>query len=195
GDELRPGDQGDGAAAHAVEERDQLRHRGHLGAQCGRDAQDHTGGQADDDDPPVVGVADLDQGGGHRERHTGAGDVVAAHGGLRAGQSHQPVDEHRERDDVEDCHEVVHQASPFFSTGLALNIPSIRSVTTKPPTTLSVPKISAMSRMICTPHGAPSSRVPSTTSAPSTTMPWMALVPDISGVCKVLGTLEMTVKP
>ncbi len=27
---------------------------------------------------------------------------------------------------------------------------------------------------------------------PSTTMPWMALVPDISGVCSVLGTLEIT---
>ena len=26
-------------------------------------------------------------------------------------------------------------------------------------------------------------------------MPWIALVPDISGVCKVLGTLEMTAKP
>ena len=27
---------------------------------------------------------------------------------------------------------------------------------------------------------------------PSTTMPWIALVPDISGVCSVFGTLEMT---
>ena len=27
---------------------------------------------------------------------------------------------------------------------------------------------------------------------PSTTMPWIAFVPDISGVCSVLGTLEMT---
>ena len=27
---------------------------------------------------------------------------------------------------------------------------------------------------------------------PSTTMPWIALVPDISGVCSVLGTLEIT---
>ena len=30
---------------------------------------------------------------------------------------------------------------------------------------------------------------------PSTTMPWIALVPDISGVCSVLGTLEMAAKP
>ena len=27
---------------------------------------------------------------------------------------------------------------------------------------------------------------------PSTTIPWIALVPDISGVCSVLGTLEIT---
>ena len=26
-------------------------------------------------------------------------------------------------------------------------------------------------------------------------MPWMALVPDISGVCRVLGTLEITANP
>ncbi len=26
-------------------------------------------------------------------------------------------------------------------------------------------------------------------------MPWIALVPDISGVCSVFGTLEMTAKP
>lgn len=26
-------------------------------------------------------------------------------------------------------------------------------------------------------------------------MPWMALVPDISGVCSVFGTFEMTAKP
>ena len=26
-------------------------------------------------------------------------------------------------------------------------------------------------------------------------MPWMALVPDISGVCSVLGTFEMTANP
>ena len=26
-------------------------------------------------------------------------------------------------------------------------------------------------------------------------MPWMALVPDISGVCRVLGTFEITAKP
>ena len=74
-------------------------------------------------------------------------------------------------------------------------MPSMRSVTRKPPITLSVPKINAMNAMMRTPQPASAGRLPSTISAPSTTMPWMALVPDISGVCSVLGTLEMTANP
>ena len=72
-----------------------------------------------------------------------------------------------------------------------LNIASIRSVTRKPPTTLIVPKATAMtsSSLSSEPAARPSisSRMP-----PRTTMPWIALVPDISGVCSVFGTLEMT---
>ena len=30
---------------------------------------------------------------------------------------------------------------------------------------------------------------------PTTTMPWIALVPDMSGVCSTTGTLEITSKP
>ena len=36
---------------------------------------------------------------------------------------------------------------------------------------------------------------PSTRRPPSTTIPWIAFVPDISGVCSVFGTFEMTAKP
>src|SRR5260370_756728 len=75
---------------------------------------------------------------------------------------HQAVDEHRERDDVQHRNEVVHRPCPFVAaagaadsaealtaTGfLPLNMPSIRSVTTKPPTTLSVPNTTATNRMI-----------------------------------------------
>ena len=58
------------------------------------------------------------------------------------------------------------------------------------PTTLTVPKMIAMNRMIfcrVSPTAAPI-----TSSAPTRTMPWIALVPDISGVCSVLGTFEIT---
>src|SRR4051812_4340256 len=71
-------------------------------------------------------------------------------------------------------------------------MPSIRSVTRKPPTTLIVPKAMAMtsSRSLRKPCAGPISSRP-----PRTTMPWIAFVPDISGVCRVFGTFEMTSKP
>lgn len=68
-------------------------------------------------------------------------------------------------------------------------MPSIRSVTMNPPMTFRVPNTTATNRMICIASDGCSTE-PNTTSAPSTTMPWMALVPDISGVCSVLGTLR-----
>jgi hypothetical protein len=67
----------------------------------------------------------------------------------------------------------------------------MRSVTRKPPTTLIVPKATAITSrsLLRKPSARPStsSRMP-----PRTTMPWIAFVPDISGVCSVFGTFEMT---
>jgi hypothetical protein len=34
-----------------------------------------------------------------------------------------------------------------------------------------------------------------TSIAPTITMPWIAFVPDISGVCRSVGTFEITSKP
>ena len=64
--------------------------------------------------------------------------------------------------------------------GLDLNISSIRSVTRNPPTTLIVPKAMAITRMILLKASLPDS--PMTSRPPRTTIPWIALVPDISGV-------------
>jgi hypothetical protein len=71
-------------------------------------------------------------------------------------------------------------------------MPSIRSVTRNPPTMLIVPNAIAI-----TPITFPSvsSAEPITISPPSMTMPWMALVCDIRGVCRVVGTFEITSKP
>ena len=68
-------------------------------------------------------------------------------------------------------------------------MPSIRSVTTNPPITLIVPNATAITSTTfsSTPLDSDISRRP-----PSTTIPWIAFVPDISGVCSVLGTFEMT---
>ncbi|OLT04298.1 hypothetical protein BJF90_23195 [Pseudonocardia sp. CNS-004] len=77
---------------------------------------------------------------------------------------------------------------------MALNIASIRSVTRNPPMTLIMPKAIATTRMIPSPTDG-FSMCPSTIRPPSSTMPWIALVPDIRGVCSVLGTFEITAKP
>ena len=78
---------------------------------------------------------------------------------------------------------------PVSALGFFLNMPSIRSVTRNPPTTLIVPNAIATT-------SSSWSRGPDAERArirpPSSTMPWMALVPDMSGVCRVLGTLEIT---
>ncbi len=84
------------------------------------------------------------------------------------------------------------RASTTGSGFLPLNIPSMRSVTRKPPITLIVPKAIAItsSTLSRKPSAGPISSRP-----PSTTMPWIAFVPLISGVCSVFGTFEMTSKP
>ena len=62
-------------------------------------------------------------------------------------------------------------------------------MTRKPPITLIVPNATATTSRTfsSTPLDSDISSRP-----PSTTIPWIALVPDISGVCSVLGTLEIT---
>src|SRR5919201_293604 len=74
-----------------------------------------------------------------------------------------------------------------------LNISSMRSVTTKPPTTFAEARTTAT---------RPTTVVsvslwprPATSMAPTITIPWIAFVPDMSGVCSSVGTFEMTSKP
>ena len=69
-----------------------------------------------------------------------------------------------------------------------LNISSMRSVTTYPPTALPAASSTPTKPMIF------SSGVvapPSATIAPTSTMPCTKLDPDISGVCRITGTLAM----
>ena len=68
----------------------------------------------------------------------------------------------------------------------------MRSVTTKPPTTLSVARKTATvpSATCAVPCASPM-----IVSAPTSTMPWMALEPDMSGVCRMLGTFDTTSMP
>jgi hypothetical protein len=42
---------------------------------------------------------------------------------------------------------------------------------------------------------SPGCGVPMTMIAPTMTIPWIAFVPDMSGVCRSVGTFEITSKP
>ena len=65
-------------------------------------------------------------------------------------------------------------------------------MTKNPPITLIVPNATAITSRIfsSTPLDSDINNNP-----PSTTIPWIAFVPDINGVCNVLGTFEITAKP
>src|SRR5262245_47605659 len=69
----------------------------------------------------------------------------------------------------------------------------MRSVTTKPPTTLAEASTTAISpTTVVSVSLWPS---PATSIAPTITIPWIAFVPDISGVCSSVGTLEISSNP
>ena len=208
--ELRPRDQRDRAAADAVEQRDHLRHRGHLHLARRGDADD----RADDDGRRRSGPSCPSPRAGTSRRSAIAMPTAAMRlprTAVRGPVSpRQPVDEQAEADDVEDVDEVrvlqegrERHARPragsshrsFGGAGLLLNISSMRSVTRKPPTTLIVPKMIAITSSDLVERRRGPRCSPSTRRPPSTTIPWIALVPDISGVCSVFGTFEMTAKP
>ena len=68
----------------------------------------------------------------------------------------------------------------------------MRSVTNQPPTTFAVASTIATKP---TAFVNVSSAKPRTRIAPTMTIPWMKFVPDMSGVCSIVGTFEMTSKP
>src|SRR6516162_5001662 len=78
---------------------------------------------------------------------------------------------------------------PDFASRTLLNMASMRSVMRKPPTTLVEEQPIAMKPRIVLGQFA---NLPQTTKDPIREMPEMALVADISGVCKSGGTREMT---
>src|SRR5581483_11557352 len=91
------------------------------------------------------------------------------------------------------------EAGHFFTGSRRLNICSMRSVTANPPTTLIVPSVTATIAIIVRSGVARcndgSSNLTVTIMAPTSTIPWMALVADIRGVCSVVGTFEITSNP
>ena len=72
-----------------------------------------------------------------------------------------------------------------------LNMRSIRSVTKKPPATFIMARTRAMAAAVLAPGGDAAY----TASAPRRVIPDRAFIPDMRGVCKRGGTLEITLYP
>src|SRR4249920_4083316 len=133
-----------------------------------------------------------------RQQGASRADQVAAARSLGRGQA-------LEGDDEADCGYQVAQLGPGWChwsssrrTDLSSaflgreNMINIRSVTTNPPTMLIDAKITATRPRM---RIGVDCALPATRIAPIKITPWMALAPDISGVCKVEDTLEITSIP
>src|SRR5450631_4203612 len=130
-----------------------------------------------------------DQGAGDRHQHPGlAGEDAAARGHRRV-HPLERENEERARKDVD----VIDQGAHYFFSSLRLNILSMRSVIRKPETMLVVAAVMATkpsTLLIVVASSLLMIRI-----APTTEMAEMALVSDISGVCRRGETLRMTSRP
>src|SRR5262249_56724117 len=121
--------------------------------------------------------------------HPGRADLDPQPRVPRRREEAQREDERHDREQVEE----VGGSGAHSSPGFFLNISSIRSVTTNPPTTFADASTTAMNDRIR--MKSPGCGVPMTMIAPTMTIPWIAFVPDMSGVCSSVGTFEITSKP
>src|SRR5439155_12042574 len=177
--------------AGSVEERDHLGHRGHLHHPRAREAGDTADRDAREDDRNAALHVRREEGRDDRDEHSGRRDAVALNGRRRRREALQAEDEGDSRDQVRDRDEGLDRHSRF-RTGRCLNIASMRSVTTKPPTTFAVPSTTARNPRTV-PIGPPIALA--TSIAPTITIPWIAFAPLMSGVWSVDGTFETTSKP
>src|SRR5207248_11052658 len=162
---------------------------GALGDRRNRDPDRHrsSDGRADDEadrDPAVIDDLVVDQRADDGEEHADLGEEHSAARGLRMAQAPEPEDEEDRRGEVEKLQHV-----PLHGYLPARNIFRIRSVMRNPPTTLMVEATTARkpSRVLTLSYPAPA-----TTRDPTSEMPEMALVADMSGVCSSGETREIT---
>ena len=103
-DELGDGDQRGRSAAHPVEDRDQLRHRGHLHEACGRDGDDDANKHGQQNQQNVVQrvtVDVLEERRHNRDQHAKGRHHVAAASVLGTAETLQGDDERRRREQVQ----------------------------------------------------------------------------------------------
>src|SRR5918994_282977 len=183
--------QGGRTSPDSVEQRDHLRDLRHLHGARREDADHRAHGDADEHQPIRVDLLDQERE-ADRDRHAYRGDPVPRASGPRMGEPLDADDQQDRGDEVRDIDPGAAHLSSGSSGRRCLNISSIRSVTRKPPTTLIVPKTTATKPSTCS---IVESAVPTISIAPIRTMPWIAFVPDINGVCSIVGTFEITSNP
>ena len=190
--ELRSAHKGDAKRPEGVAQRGPLRHCGHV-HHPQRDAEDRAEHKRDGD-PPVVHDSVMQQRSGDGQDHAHLAGTDAAPRGAWRAHPFQRKDEQRGGNQVGDLDDVFggRHRGHGFGGRLALNIPSMRSVITKPPTTLLVAATIAMvpstveKVLLCS---------PTRMMAPTTAMASSAFVSDIRGVCSSGETRRMTSKP
>src|SRR5664279_5391989 len=188
-----PADQHGREADEGVQQRDELRHPGHLHPRRPPQpdaAADGDGHHQQHEPEPVGALDDEHHRGDQRDDH--ADDAVDNTGacGLVLREPAQAEDEEQGSDDVRaagDGHGcrgegIEHADQPFE------NMRSMRRVTAKPPKMLMLVSSTAMTDSTRV-NGSPTAIC---TRAPTTTMPLMALVTDMSGVCSAWCTLPIT---
>ena len=147
---------------HAVEQGHHLRHRRHAHQARRANAERPADHERRDDERPVAGAGDQPEGDTEYEKHADRGDAVPTQRRRRRAKQLDTDHEAEGGTGVAENREARgHQApgsAPVVgatgsaallrvSAGLRLNISSMRSVTTHPPTTFSVPSNTAMIEM------------------------------------------------
>src|SRR5205823_8184267 len=123
---------------------DHLRDRGHLhhpGAECSDRASDQDANH-DHDQPGRREVQQRNRG-SDRDHHPRRGREVAVPRALGRAELLEAEDEQHSRDEISERYEEIHLLAGRLAAWRPLNISSIRSVTTNPPTTLVVARITA----------------------------------------------------
>ncbi len=133
------------AAAHAVVERDHLRHVGH-GDPLARPVRQSSAQGDGHGHQQVVLHARVEEGDERGDQHADAGPDDAAACRDRRAHALQAEDEQHGRGEVTDLDDAVHYRAPGL---LRLNISSMRSVTTYPPTALPAASMTPRKPMSC----------------------------------------------
>src|ERR1019366_3243537 len=192
--------------AERVRERDELRHRGHLDLHRHRVA-DHAADDESDEDPLIREDVRVQQCADDGEQHAHR-RLLHAEPGLRGLRERTQAEDEQDRcceirclDDQVARAELVHlagsglPASGFPASGFfpcPFNIASMRAVIRNPALTLVRAQTPATNPRIVEirPYCPPAATI-----APTSEMPEIALVADISGVCSNGGTRWMMMKP